>query len=152
CQAHYFLGNVWLARGDLTKTRDEYQRALRDIPNYADAVYGMGVVLLRQGDPDGALPRFDQVIRENPATYAGAYVGRAPIRFNRRQFVDALSDFDRAISIFQKQIADLEMKAITDESKGRQRKSEAERRRALALDAELQRAIDLRKTAAEIPN
>jgi len=150
CQAHYFLGNVWLARGDLTKTKDEYQRALRDIPNYADALYGMGSVLLQQGDPDGALPRFEQVIRENPASYAGAYAGRATIRFNRRQFADALGDFERAISILQKQIADLEMKAITDDSKGRQRKAEAERQRALDLNAELQRAIDSRKMAAEL--
>jgi tetratricopeptide (TPR) repeat protein len=150
CQAHYFLGNVWLARGDLTKTKDEYQRALRDIPNYADALYGMGAVLLQQGDPNGALQRFEQVIREHPASYAGAYVGRATIRFNRRQFADALGDFERAISIFQKQIADLEMKATTDDSKGRQRKAEAERRRALELNAELQRAIDSRKMAAEL--
>ena len=152
CQAHYFLGNIWLARGDLTKTKDEYQRALHDIPNYADALYGMGVVLLQERNPDGALPRFDQVIRENPTAYAGAYVGRATIRFNRRQFADALSDFDRAISIFRKQIADLEMKATTDDSKGRQRKAKSERGHALALNAELQRAIDLRKTAAELPN
>jgi tetratricopeptide (TPR) repeat protein len=152
CQAHYFLGNVWLARADLTKTKSEYQQALRDIPNYGDALYGMGVVLLQEGNPDGALPRFDQVIRENPASYAGAYVGRATIRFNRRQFAEAISDFNQAISIFQKQIADVEMKATTDDSKGRQRKAESERGRALALNAELQRAIDSRKTAAELAN
>jgi tetratricopeptide (TPR) repeat protein len=151
CQAHYFLGNVWLARGDLAKTKAEYQQALRDIPNYADALYGMGVVLLREGNPDGALPRFDQVIRENPEAYGGAYVARGTIRFNRRQVAEAISDFDRAISIFQKQIAALEMKAATDGSKGRQRKAEAERRQALALNAELQGTLDSRKTAAEVP-
>jgi tetratricopeptide (TPR) repeat protein len=106
---------------------------------------------LREGNPDGALARFDQVIRENPAAYAGAYVARGTIRFNKRQVADAISDFDLAISLFQKQIAALEMKAATDGSKGRQRKAESERRQALALNAELQRAIGSRKTAAEVP-
>jgi tetratricopeptide (TPR) repeat protein len=152
CQAHYFLGNIWLARNDLAKTKAEYQRALGDVPNYADAVYGMGLVLLREGNPDGALQRFDQVIRDNPSDYAGAYVARATIRFNRKQFPDALGDYNRAISIFQKQIGDLEAKAAADESKGRQRKAESERRRKTSLEAELQHTEESRKIVSGLAN
>lgn len=152
CQGHYFLGNVWLARGNLANTKAEYQLALRDIPNYADALYGMGIVLLREGNPDAALPRFDQVIRENPETYAGAYVGRATIRFNRKQFADALSDYNHAISIFQKQIGDLEARAAADEAKDRHRKADSERRRKAGLEAEMQRAAESKKIVEGLAN
>jgi len=152
CQAHYFLGNIWLARGDLARTKTEYQRALGDIPNYADAVYGMGLVLLREGNPDAALPRFDQVIKENPEAYAGAYASRATILFNKRQYHDALGDYDLAISIFRKQITDLEAKAATDLKKGRQRKADSELRRKASMETDLQRTIESRMIVAGLAN
>ena len=146
CQGHYYLGNIWLERGDTAKAKAEYVLALADIPNYTDVVYGMGIILSREGNMDGALARFNDVIKDKPDDYAGAYLARAGIRFNRGQSSEALNDFNRAIGIFQQQISALDTKARTDESKGRQRKAEAERKRKALLETEVQRALDSKKT------
>jgi tetratricopeptide (TPR) repeat protein len=147
CQGHYYLGNIWLERGDQARAKAEYLLALSDIPNYTDAVYGMGIILYREGNVDGALARFNEVIKDKPDDYAGAWLARAGIRSSRGQFADALTDYNRAIGIFQQQIAALDAKAIMDESKGRQRKAEAERKRKAQLEAELQRALESRTAA-----
>ena len=153
CQAHYLLGNIWFERGDLAKAYAEYQRALADIPTYPDALYSMGLVLSREGKADEALVKFNQVIKDNPDNYAGAYIARAGIRFNRRQFSDAIADYTRSIGIFQEQIAALDTKANLDESKGRQRKADTARKRKATLEAELGRAVESRKTTeAELAN
>jgi hypothetical protein len=86
------------------------------------------------------------VIRENRETDAGANVARATIRFNKKQFTDALADYSHAILIFQKQIGELEAKAAADDKKDRQRKAASERRRKASLEAEMQRAAESRKT------
>src|SRR2546427_7927212 len=43
-KAHYFLGRIWFARGDLLQAKAEYQEAIRYQLNYPDAEYALGVV------------------------------------------------------------------------------------------------------------
>jgi len=153
CEAHYFLGNIWFARGDMAKARAEYLRALDDIRNHADSLYGLGMVLLREGDADGALARFDQVLREHPAEYPEAYMARATIRVNRRQFADAVTDYTRAMGIFEKQLPELEKRATTAESRGRLRKAFAERTRKSGIEGRLEQAAQSRRAAeAQLAN
>jgi tetratricopeptide (TPR) repeat protein len=148
CQAHYFLGNIWFERGDFVTAREEYQRALNDIPTYPDALYSMGLVLQREGKSDEALLKFNQVINDNPNDFAGAYIARAAIRLNRRQFADAVADYNRAIDIFQRQLSTVSAKADMDQSKGRLKRAESGRRQKARLEAELRSAIDS-KAASE---
>jgi tetratricopeptide (TPR) repeat protein len=153
CQAHSFLGNIWFQRGDPAKAKAEYMKALRDIPNFPDALYAMGLIFVREGSLDDALARFNQVIREHPDDFPGAYVARAGIRFGRRQFADAISDYESAVTIFRKQMDALEAKAQMDESKGLLRRAFAQRRRKTSLEAELERAIQSKKTTeSELTN
>jgi superkiller protein 3 len=148
CQGHSFLGDIWFARGDFTKAHEEYQRALNDIPTYPDALYSLGLVLTREGKPDEALLKFNQVIKDNPNIFAGAYIARAAIRINRKQFADAVTDYDRAIEIFRRQISTLEAKVDMDQSRGRLKRAEAGRRQKARLEAELRSAVDS-KAASE---
>ena len=89
-QAHYFLGRIWFARGDLLKAKAEYQEAIRYQLNYADAEYALGVVFHQEGNIDEALTAYDRVLTLNPQ-YPDAYLSRGGIRAQRRQFAAAVT-------------------------------------------------------------
>src|SRR6185295_15606079 len=96
-QAHYYIGNIRLERGELAQARSEYLEAVNDISNYAPAIYGLGIVSYREGKVDEALQHFDQVIQSNARQFPNAYLVRGSIRAERRQFEDSLRDINTAI-------------------------------------------------------
>jgi len=144
-QAHYYLGNIWLERGDLTKARSEYEQSVSDIANYAGPIYGLGIVSYREGKVDEALRRLDEVIQLNPSQFPNAYLARGGIRAERRQFTEALADFESAIRIYRQQVGALENKAVTDEAKGFTRRAESERHRKGLIEDALAKALESKK-------
>jgi tetratricopeptide (TPR) repeat protein len=145
-QAHYYLGNLRLERGELAQARAEYVEAVNDVSNYAPAIYGLGIVSYREGKVDESLGHFDQVIQSNPRQFPNAYLVRGGIRAERRQFSESLRDINTAIEIYQQQILSLESKAQADEAKGWKRRADAQRRRKALIEATLEKAIESKKT------
>jgi len=149
-QAHYYLGNIWLERGNLTKARNEFTESLNDIGTYGGPIYGMGIVAYREGKPDEALQHLDRVIQLYASQFPNAYLARGGIRAERRQFTEALKDFDTAIQIYQEQSTALEAKAQEHEAKGWKRRADGDRRRKALIDATLQKALESRKAIEAI--
>jgi tetratricopeptide (TPR) repeat protein len=149
-QAHYYLGNIWLERGELGKARTEYTEAVNDIGGYGGPIYGLGIVSYREGKVDEALRYLDQVIQLNAAAFPNAFLARGGIRAERRQFPDALRDFDAAIQIYQQQSVALEAKAKSDEAKGYVRRAQGERRRKALIDATLEKAVESKKAVESV--
>ncbi len=145
-QAHYYLGNIFLERAGLVQAREEYNVAIRDIPNYAAAIYGLGIVSYREGKVDEALGHLDRVIQANPRQFPNAYLLRGGIRADRRQFPDSLRDINLAIEVYQQQAAALEAKAQSDEARGWKRRADAQRRRKALIQSTLEKAIESKKT------
>ncbi len=144
--AHYYLGNIWLERGDLSKAAVEYTITLNDIGNHAGAIYGLGIIAYRQGRVDEALMKLNQVLEIDANRFPNAFLARGGIRAERKQFVESIADFDRAIEIYKQQAASLEAKARIDEQKGRIRKAEGERRRKFLIETTLEKALESKKT------
>jgi tetratricopeptide (TPR) repeat protein len=144
-QAHYYLGNIWLDRGDLAKARTEYEETLNDITNYPGALYGLGIVSYREGKVDDAVTFLNKVIEIDAIHFPNAYLARGSIRAERRQFKDALSDFNQSIEIYRQEVSALEAKAQSDETKGLKRRAEGERRRKAAIEATLEKALESKK-------
>ena len=143
--AHYYLGNIWLERGDLIRANTEYLTALSDISNHAGAIYGLGIVAYRQGRVDEALTKLDQVLQLDAERFPNAFLARGGIRGERRQFVDSIADFDRAIEIYKRQIVALEARIRIDDEKGWTRKAAGERRRKGSVEFALEKAVESRK-------
>ncbi len=100
CQAHAFLGDIWLERDNLLTAKSEYDAALTDIVNFAPALYGLGTVFHREGKDDDALTQFDKAIRSDSKNLPNAYLARADIRADRKEFAAALSDLQTSGSRF----------------------------------------------------
>jgi tetratricopeptide (TPR) repeat protein len=145
-QAHYYLGNIWLERGDLEKARGDFDSAIRDISNYALAIYGLGIVSYQEGKLDEALRHLNQVIQLGPREYPNAYFVRGGIRADRGQFSEGLSDLDLAIEIYREQATALDAKAKVDEKNGFTRRAEGERRRKAHIESTLEKALQVKKT------
>jgi tetratricopeptide (TPR) repeat protein len=149
-QAHYYVGNIWLERGDLTRARAEYTESLDDIGSYGGPMYGLGIVSYREGKVDEALGYLDKVIQLNATQFPNAYLARGGIRAERRQFIEALADFNSAIQIYQQQSTALENRIHADETRGRDRRAEGERKRKDLIDATLQKALESRQAVEKI--
>jgi tetratricopeptide (TPR) repeat protein len=145
CQAHYYLGNIWLDRGDTEKAKAEYVAALADISNHMDSVYGLAFALYQEGNVDGALVEFNRVLAAAPQLYPTAYTARAGIRVIRRQFADALEDYTRAVEIYKQDLVMLDSRVKTDEAKGWTRKVEGDRRRKSQMESRLEKAMEAKK-------
>lgn len=85
-------GDELLARNDLAGALEHYDAARADRPGGSEALTGVGQVLLRQGDANGAAARFRQAAGQG---YGEAYIGlgQAYRRMGRNN--DALTAFER---------------------------------------------------------
>ena len=60
------LGNLYFNTGNLDQAEVEYQRTLRDRPNYVYAMAGLGRVLAAQGNTDEAIKLLEQAVAIMP--------------------------------------------------------------------------------------
>jgi tetratricopeptide (TPR) repeat protein len=147
-EAYYYLGNVWFVRGNLDAARQQYEEALKFVLNFPDAVYALGTVFFRQGQIDLALQQFEKVLRSNRA-HADAYFSRGAIRALRQQFDDAIEDYNRALGLYDNQLALIAQSIEQYEQRGLARKVEAERRRKERAEGIVARAMQLKAKAEE---
>ncbi|HMC82835.1 MAG TPA: tetratricopeptide repeat protein [Candidatus Polarisedimenticolia bacterium] len=62
------LGALFLARGDRTRAQESLREALKLRPNYALALYDMGIALAMDGKPSDAIPFLERAEGSGPAT------------------------------------------------------------------------------------
>jgi Tfp pilus assembly protein PilF len=127
-EADNYLGNISFGHQDLDKAKTRYDEALRIRPNYPDAAYGLGHVYWRQNETDLALEQFEKVIRLRPG-FGDAYLARADIHAQRRLFVDAHADYQKAISAFEAQIKNLNTSIAVAEAHIQSRAAQAQKKR-----------------------
>jgi tetratricopeptide (TPR) repeat protein len=149
--AHYLLGQIAISRSELTEAASELQQSLHRARN-VDAMSALGYVLYRRGDLDAALMQYETVLRFQqiimpPREFPDAYLFRGAIRATRQEFAQAISDYNRAIEIYDRQIKSLNAEVETSDSTGLKQKAEIERRRKADLEKQLNMAVDLKANA-----
>ena len=67
-RAYYALGAAHRLQNRLAESRAELERAIALDRNSASAILQLGITLLFSGEPEAALPRFEQALRLTPST------------------------------------------------------------------------------------
>ena len=139
-EAYYYLGNIAHNRGELDKGQLLYEQALKYRTNYVEPTYGLGLVFQLQGKTDLALEQFEKVLKILPS-YPAALKSRGAIRVERRQFADALSDFQLAISSYQQQIKLLDTRIANAAARPQSRLAAADGKRAAKEKSEIEQQL-----------
>jgi len=95
---HYQQGMSLLGPGDFQGAAAEFTKAIRIIPEYADAYLGRGKARQAVGQNETALADFEKAISINP-TLDVAFVSRGMLRSSRGDSQQALADFTRSIEL-----------------------------------------------------
>jgi tetratricopeptide (TPR) repeat protein len=95
---HYNRGTLHADRGDLRKAEEEFKRALRVDPRFADAGYNLGVVLLMEGESERAVAIFEQANAVRPSDPTILYgLGKAYLDEERPE--ESLAAFEEVLAI-----------------------------------------------------
>lgn len=101
-QDNYYMynnrGHALENRGDYTRAVEDFTRAIKIDPRYADAYNNRGVAYGYLGDHEKAVRDYDRAIEINP-DHANAYFNRGVDRGELGDSVQAVRDFDQAIRI-----------------------------------------------------
>ena len=92
-----FYANLLLGDGQLDKARAAFQAVLDKQPNSADAMFGLYLVALNQGDPRTAKRLLDNALAANPA-HAGALCAKGQIELALKNYAKAMDCFDRSLA------------------------------------------------------
>ncbi|HEX9191485.1 MAG TPA: tetratricopeptide repeat protein, partial [Candidatus Deferrimicrobiaceae bacterium] len=98
CVAHNVIGETLLHEGgDVPGAEAHFRAALRSFPDYADANFNLGLLLLRKGDFDGAEEHLERTVRAEPGRSVAHY-NLGTIRARRGDLPRAAADFREALS------------------------------------------------------
>jgi len=92
------LGTAWQQLGRMPDAVECYEKALRLRPNYADAHYNYGILLLQAGNAAAATRHFEQVLRARPAD-ADAHNDLGSALFMQGRVQEAASEFRAALRL-----------------------------------------------------
>jgi tetratricopeptide (TPR) repeat protein len=138
-QAHYYLANIGLRRGDLTGAQAEAELAIRYGRAFVEGYYLLGLILERESRIDEALRQYEQALRIRK-DYPDALLARGDIRMQRGQWADALADFTAAVQAYRSQSAAFEKEAVKAEAAGFLLKARAQRARKAEAEDSMRRA------------
>jgi Flp pilus assembly protein TadD len=65
-EARFALAKALFARGDMDGARSEFEAVIKQAPGRADALNGLGLTFLRQGQTSQAIVQFDQALELKP--------------------------------------------------------------------------------------
>lgn len=94
----YYLGHLYLTKGDGAKSAAAFERAVRIDGSYAPALVYLGNAYLDQGKPDMADPLYQRALALQPRLVAALF-GRGRAAMARRDFTAAISYFEQALAI-----------------------------------------------------
>jgi protein O-GlcNAc transferase len=95
---HSALAEALQRLGRLDEAVRHYRRSIALDPDYVEALYNGGNVLVRLKQHEEALANFNRVLAVAP-NFAEAINNRGSALFELGRYADALADFDRALSI-----------------------------------------------------
>ena len=79
------LGSEYLSRGQTFSAESFYAQAVSRAPSYVPALLGLARSLSRSGDAEGAILRYEEVLRLEPENQSARYeLRRALVRASRR--------------------------------------------------------------------
>jgi len=90
--------DAWVAmnQGDTLKARQLFEQALEENPNDANALNGLGWLLIRTGHPDDAKARFEAALKNDPDA-AGAMNGLAIVDRQQGNLDDAIAIWEQMV-------------------------------------------------------
>ncbi|MXZ71193.1 MAG: tetratricopeptide repeat protein [Acidobacteria bacterium] len=137
--AHYNLGSVRLAEGDIPGAIAAFRRAIELRPDYAEAHNNLGGLLASTGAADEAATHFRAAIEADPAN-AGAHFNLAGFLFGRGDTRAAIEHYRAALEVAPDDADTLYNLAVALRSTGNDADAEeadAHHARALAIDPSL---------------
>ncbi|MFQ5443684.1 MAG: tetratricopeptide repeat protein, partial [Nitrospinales bacterium] len=96
-EAIHNIGVVYFEQGKTEQAVDQYQKALRIQPDYADAHFNLGVALAKQGFEKEALAHYMKVLELKPE-YAEANNNLAVYYFFKKDFTKAAFYLEKALA------------------------------------------------------
>lgn len=69
--AYFYRGNVYAIQGQDDKAVADYRKAIEYEPNYSDAYFKLGMILMKQRDTQGAIKAFNRVVTLAPESEFG---------------------------------------------------------------------------------
>ena len=96
--AYSNLGSAYRQSGDDVHAKSAFQDALRIEPNRPIAMVGLGLIALRQNDPEEALRRFSSAMAVQPTDVGYLLIARALEQAGRTRDADALRQRVRQLS------------------------------------------------------
>ncbi|HUJ72261.1 MAG TPA: tetratricopeptide repeat protein [Verrucomicrobiae bacterium] len=97
-QGHYEVGTALLAMGRDQEAIDEYEQALRIMPEYGEPHNNLGVALDRLGRAPEAIGQYEQALRFNP-DYAEAHYNLGSTLLEVGRFREAIEQFKEAVRL-----------------------------------------------------
>ena len=105
------LGSLFFQRGYLDQAAVSFQQALRDDPESAEALYGIGSVYLNQGRNARAQEMFERCVKlkaNYPDTLPDAWNNLGVLATRENRVADAVEDFQRALSLNSRHLLSLD--------------------------------------------
>lgn len=97
-QNHNNLGDLYGRRGQFEKSIEEFQKAVRLMPNYGDALHNMANIYVQMGKMDLAIENYQKALQFNPNLWQ-SHQNLGSIYFNLGQFSLAEEHFKKAVTI-----------------------------------------------------
>ncbi|HXD18651.1 MAG TPA: tetratricopeptide repeat protein [Vicinamibacterales bacterium] len=123
--------------GHVDQAEDIYRAILEQVPDHADAMHYLGVVVHQKGRHDEALALIEQSVALAP-TQADWYSNLGIVLKARTKVDDAVSAFRRAIALDPRHVNAYNNLGVLLRAQGQIREAEASYRKAIELDPEHQ--------------
>jgi tetratricopeptide (TPR) repeat protein len=141
--AYVNRAGIRLAADDLEGALKDARDGLAGDPENPYLLTVLGEVLREQGDREAARAAFDRALA-NPGAPAGAWAGRATVRFDAGDAAGALADLERAVALAPADPATLFNRALVRQELGDPGRALADLRQAQVLapdDEDIARAL-----------
>jgi tetratricopeptide (TPR) repeat protein len=143
--AHYNLANLYFREKRIDDAAANYEAALEEEPNYADARNNFGTLLLDQKHYDDALQQYAAAVRINPQylyyfNFANALADAASARHDTNEFAQAVQAYGQAVLLDPNASEAHNNLGMTWDAQGRENEAAAEFAEAVRLQPDFELA------------
>jgi tetratricopeptide (TPR) repeat protein len=136
--AYDFRGNVFDDKGDAVKAISDYNRALKVVPNFSQALNDRGIAYSDLGNYDAALKDYNRAIELKP-DFAQAYNNRGLAYHRKALDAQAIDDFGKAIQLNPRYAHAYYNRAIARHLRGDESGAQKDYLEAIRLDSKLEK-------------